>query len=108
MLGMLVKRQIVLSILTLLLGACGGSSGGGGGGFNEPPPGTPVTVSGTLSYEFVPPNLNCAGLNFSAIEVRPIRGSWHGVMAIEIGRLVVRRFNPTPDRQPPPTARRPS
>ena len=76
MLGILVKRQILLSILTLLLGACGGGEGGGrGGGFNEPAPGTPVTVSGTLSYEFVPPNLNCAGLNFSAIEVRPIRGA---------------------------------
>ena len=63
--GILVKRQILLAIITLLLGACGGGEGGGG----------TVTVSGTVSYEFVPPNLNCAGLNFSAIEVRPIRGA---------------------------------
>jgi hypothetical protein len=74
--GTLVKRPILLSILTLLLGACsGGGNGGGDGGFIEPAPGGTVTVSGTLSYEFVPPNLSCAGLNFSAIEVRPIRAA---------------------------------
>ncbi len=73
----LVKRQILLTLLTLSLGACGGGGdgGGGNGGFNEPPPGATVTVSGTLSYEFVPANLNCSGLNFSATEVRPIRGA---------------------------------
>lgn len=71
--GIPVKRHILLTLFTLILGACG--SGGGGGGFNEPPPGAPVTVSGTLSYEFVPANLNCSGLNFSATEVRPIRGA---------------------------------
>jgi hypothetical protein len=75
--GTLVKRQILLTLVTLSLGACGGGGdgGNGGGGFNEPGPQAIVTVSGTLSYEFVPPNLNCAGLNFSAIEVRPIRGA---------------------------------
>ena len=36
---------------------------------------TAVTVAGKLTYEFVPPNLNCRGLNFSAIETRPIRGA---------------------------------
>jgi len=72
-----VKRQILLTFVTLLLGACGGGGdgGNGGGGFNQPELPAVVTVSGTLSYEFVPPNLNCAGLNFSAIEVRPIRGA---------------------------------
>ncbi len=75
--GILVKRHILLSLVTLALGACGGGGDGGGrgGGFNQPLPGATVTVSGTLSYEFVPPNLNCAGLNFSAIEVRPIRAA---------------------------------
>lgn len=36
-----------------------------------------VTISGTLSYEFPPPNTApvCDGLNFSAIETRPIRGA---------------------------------
>lgn len=32
-----------------------------------------VTISGTLSYEFPPPNTLCRGLNFSNIEIRPIR-----------------------------------
>jgi len=33
-----------------------------------------VIVAGKLQYEFVPPNLNCRGLNFNAIQVRPARG----------------------------------
>jgi len=35
---------------------------------------TAVTVAGKLSYEFVPPNPNCRGLDFGSTEVRPIRG----------------------------------
>ncbi len=75
--GILVKRPIFLILLTLSLGACsgGGGGGGGGGGFNPPPAGTTVTVSGTVSYQFVPPNAACNGLNFSATFVRPIRGA---------------------------------
>ena len=34
---------------------------------------TSVTVAGKLQYEFVPPNFNCAGLNFNAIQTRPVR-----------------------------------
>ena len=33
----------------------------------------PVTISGTLRYEIPPPNNSCLGLNFAAIEQRPIR-----------------------------------
>lgn len=33
----------------------------------------PVTISGTLRYEFPPPNNSCLGLNFGAIQQRPIR-----------------------------------
>ncbi|NIP18166.1 MAG: hypothetical protein GWM87_08415, partial [Xanthomonadales bacterium] len=33
----------------------------------------PVTISGTLQYEFPPPNAGCVGLNFSGIQPRPIR-----------------------------------
>ncbi len=36
-----------------------------------------VAVAGKLTYEFVPPNVsgsNCFGLNFGAIETRPVRG----------------------------------
>ena len=39
----------------------------------DPPPPVSVTISGILSFEFPPPNNNCNGLNFSAIQVRPIR-----------------------------------
>jgi hypothetical protein len=34
-----------------------------------------VTVSGTVFYEFVPPNNNCQGLNFDDIQTRPIRAA---------------------------------
>jgi len=34
-----------------------------------------VSISGTVSYEFVPPNAQCFGLNFAATEARPIRGA---------------------------------
>lgn len=37
-------------------------------------PSSAVTVAGKLQYEFVPPNTNCRGLNFSATEARPTRG----------------------------------
>jgi hypothetical protein len=76
-LGIPVNRPFLLAVFTLLLGACGGGGGGnsGDGGFNKPAPGASVTVSGTVSYEFVPANLNCSGLNFSATQVRPIRGA---------------------------------
>ncbi len=37
-------------------------------------PSTAVTVAGKLQYEFVPPNANCRGLNFNAIQARPTRG----------------------------------
>jgi hypothetical protein len=53
----------------LSLAACGGGGDKGGGG------NTTVTVSGVVSYEFVPPNLNCRGLNFAGTIARPIRGA---------------------------------
>ena len=63
-------RSIFSSIVLLLLGACSGGSGGG-----EPAPPAGVRISGTVSYEFVVPNNGCAGLNFAATEIRPIRGA---------------------------------
>ncbi|NOR36349.1 MAG: hypothetical protein GQ577_06335, partial [Woeseiaceae bacterium] len=60
-------RAALLACISLLLGACGGS--GNGDGMKT------VAVSGTVSYEFVPTNAACSGLNFNAIEVRPIRGA---------------------------------
>ena len=35
--------------------------------------GTTAPVSGKAQYEFVPPNNNCRGLDFGAVETRPIR-----------------------------------
>jgi len=35
---------------------------------------TQVTVAGKIQFEFVPPNANCRGLNFNAVQVRPSRG----------------------------------
>lgn len=57
-----------MAVACIALAACGGGSGGGGGS-------STATVSGTVSYEFVPPRTACQGLDFSAIELRPIRGA---------------------------------
>jgi hypothetical protein len=62
-------RAALLACVSFLLGACGGSNSGDWGGVKT------VAVSGTVSYEFVPTNAGCHGLNFNAIEVRPIRGA---------------------------------
>ncbi|MDH3431965.1 MAG: carboxypeptidase-like regulatory domain-containing protein, partial [Gammaproteobacteria bacterium] len=64
------SRSAVIALATLAMSACGG------GGTNTPPPSRPgVTVSGTVSYEFVPPNGSCTTLNFGATVTRPIRGA---------------------------------
>ena len=50
-----------------------------------------MAVSGTLAYEFVPPNLNCQGLDFAATSVRPIRGATVQLVDLsnrELGRTV--------------------
>jgi hypothetical protein len=59
--------RAALSAVALLLAACGGGGGGG------PPVADSVTISGTVNYEFVPPNPNCQGLDFASTVVRPIR-----------------------------------
>jgi hypothetical protein len=61
---------LVLSALSFT--ACGG---GGGGGNNSGGGQRTVTVSGTVSYEFVPPHIDCNGLNFAGTLTRPIRGA---------------------------------
>ena len=75
--GILKNRSFLVAALGLTLGACSGGGGGdgNGGGFAPPPAGTPVTVSGTVRYEYVPANAGCSGLNFAGTEVRPIRGA---------------------------------
>ena len=62
-------RATLLTCAFLLLSACGGGASGDRVGENT------VVVSGTVNYEFVPTNAGCSGLNFDAIEVRPIRGA---------------------------------
>ncbi len=66
--GLATLRVLLLTAAGVLLTACGGGGGGGGGN------GT-ASVSGVVSYEFVPPRAACRGLDFSAIEVRPVRGA---------------------------------
>lgn len=61
-------RQLGLLTIALMMAACGSSSSG-----SSPPPPLTVTISGNLSYEFPPPNALCRGLNFSNIQIRPIR-----------------------------------
>lgn len=65
-----VCLNVLLCSLMLLLGACGG---GGGGGSSTPE--DSVTVSGTVTYEFIPFNDDFIGLDYSAIETRPVRGA---------------------------------
>ena len=67
--GLATARAALLVAATAVLVACGGGSGGEGGG------GGSATVSGVIQYEFVPPRAACRGLDFNAIQVRPIRGA---------------------------------
>ena len=69
-----VNLAIPTLLSMLLLAACGGG-GGDGGGISPPGAGTTVTVAGTVTYDDVPPQANCSGLNFNATTVRPIRGA---------------------------------
>ena len=70
----LLRRPLAAGALLGFLAACGGGGGGsgddgGGGGA----PGAPVTISGKALYEFPPPRQACQGLDFNALERRPIR-----------------------------------
>lgn len=89
--------RVVLSAAALLLAACGGSGGGETNSPNPPPPPPPpaptgnVTISGTVAYEFVPPNVSCQGLDFASTVVRPIRGATVQLVDLannELGRTV--------------------
>jgi hypothetical protein len=67
-------------IVLLLVAGCGGGSGSNSAGSPpisppSPAPSGSVDVSGIVAYEFVPPNAQCQGLNFSGIQVRPIRAA---------------------------------
>ncbi|MDH5501660.1 MAG: hypothetical protein OEY72_11240, partial [Gammaproteobacteria bacterium] len=67
-----MRRWTATGLLAMAVASCGG----GGSSGPAPPPAATVTVSGVVNYEFAPPNTSpaiCAGLNFNAIQVRPIR-----------------------------------
>jgi hypothetical protein len=67
-----VRSLLQVLSLAATMSAC--SSGGDSASTPSPPPSPPVAgVAGLLQYEFPPPNNNCDGLNFAAVELRPIR-----------------------------------
>ncbi len=49
---------------------------------------TTVGVSGRVNYEFVPPNADCAGLNFGGTIVRPIRGATVQLLDASTGTVI--------------------
>ena len=63
------RTAALFAACSLTIVACGGDDGGG---LVQTPP---ITISGKVNYEFVPPNANCRGLDFGSIETRPIRGA---------------------------------
>lgn len=69
--GNVFQPSCFLFSLIILLTACGGGGGSSDGGT----PSNPVTISGTATYDFIPANNSNIGLNYSAVEVRPIRGA---------------------------------
>ena len=81
-------RLALVGLSLLTLAACGGSGGNGGnnfgGGLSE------VTISGTVSYEFPPPNANCNGLNFGGTLTLPIRGATVQLMNASTGAEMAR------------------
>ncbi|HEX2139117.1 MAG TPA: hypothetical protein VHG33_05335 [Woeseiaceae bacterium] len=73
-----LRNRLLLPICAGLLAACGGGGGGGdsSGGSGDgggAPDGGPVTISGKAVYEFAPPAAACRGLDFHAVQQRPIR-----------------------------------
>lgn len=63
-------RSATMTLLVALLAGCGGSSN-----TPPPPPPGPLTVTGSLSFEFPLPLTNCDGLGLANPERRPIRGA---------------------------------
>jgi hypothetical protein len=69
-----LRNRLAAWAIAGLLAACGGGGGdSGGGGGGGAPGGGPITISGKAMYEFPPPAAGCLGLDFNALEQRPIR-----------------------------------
>ncbi len=71
------QNRLMVMAMAAFLGGCGGGGGGadavGGGGGGGGDPGGPVTIAGKAFYEFPPPIAGCQGLDFNALQTRPIR-----------------------------------
>ncbi|WP_238539634.1 hypothetical protein [Corallococcus macrosporus] len=82
----LTRRVLALAFTLALTTACpgdgdgdGDGDGGGGGGGGGGPPGDPVTLSGKVTYDFVPavyaPSTRRGTLEFTQASVRPVRNA---------------------------------
>lgn len=65
-----------LALLLLCLGACGGGSGSNKdfSSSSSIDPSQLVTISGRVTYDFIPHKSNYIGLDYTAIELKPARG----------------------------------
>ena len=78
-----MQRLLRLGVLALAvgLGGCGGGGGGGGGGS-----GATATISGAVSYDFVP-NLSGA-LDYKATASRAVRGAGVDIVDSQTGAVL--------------------
>lgn len=67
-------RLVLTALSLLLMAACRGTDSSDDRS-DQGPGQTTVTVAGTASYQRVPPNANCNGLNFGGTFAAPIRGA---------------------------------
>ncbi|GHG96804.1 hypothetical protein [Comamonas sp. JC664] len=76
----LTRKVLALAFTLALAPACNGDDeGGDGDGGGDGPPGDPVTISGLVTYDFVPavysPSTRRGTLEFSQASVRPVRNA---------------------------------
>ncbi|WP_426750442.1 carboxypeptidase-like regulatory domain-containing protein [Myxococcus sp. Y35] len=88
----LTRRVLALAFTLALAPACSGDDddGGNGGGGNDAGTGEPVTLSGTVTYDFVPavysPSSRRGTLDFARVSSRPVRNA---VVQVRQGTRVV-------------------
>jgi hypothetical protein len=85
-------NRCLVPLAVLALSACGG------GGSGAPAPSAAmVTISGTVSYQHVPPRTTpsvCDGLDFANVQVRPIRGATIQVIRSSSGAVLASAVTP--------------